>query len=239
MIYETDSEGLHKISLLCEYDSTAELEACIQIIKDFGIYADRLNKNGFRLGWEFRRKYTITCEDGVIRDVDSHIWSFDNKYKFQSLIQMAEFQNELEEKLRAYDRKELYQLSSETDVYDETGQLIEWESLPLKTKLKIRTENGLSDAGYDDIRVFSGAFPIKDFYTFCNELHLQVNGDVSDYTIALTEENETHNYRFSYSFYDDIGFYYLKDGEKKYDYIWSFSLGYGLVSEITGMSLSF
>ena len=95
-----------------------------------------------------------------------------------------------------------------------------------------------SAIGNDDIRVFSGAFPIKDFYTFCNELHLQVNGDVSDYTIALTEENETHNYRFSYSFYDDIGFYYLKDGEKKYDYIWSFSLGYGLVSEITGMSLS-
>ena len=239
ILNETESEGLHKVSLSCVYDSTAELEASIQEIKDFGIYADSLNKDGFRLRWEFRRIHPISCEDGVTRDWDGYIWSFNNEYKFQSLIQMAEFQNELEENLRAFDRQRIYQLSQETDVYDESGQLIEWESLPMKSKLWLRTEDGFSDAGYDDVQVLSDAFPIKDFYTFCNELQIQTNGDASDYTVTVTEGDETHEYHFSYSFYDDIGFYYLKDDERKYDYIWCFSLGHGLVSEITGMPLRF
>ena len=237
---ETESEGLHKVRLLCVYDSTAEIDASIQEIKDFGIYADSLNAHGFRLKWTFQRNHPIICEDGVTRNWNYDLWSFDNIYKSYSLVRMTEFQKELEENLHAFDLRTIYQLSPETEVYDESGRLIELESLPgSRAGMLEKNGDGSYDRVFEDIWVVGGMLPIKHFYTFCNELQIPTDGDASDYTVTVTEGNETHEYYFSYSFYDDIGFYYLKDGEKKYNCIWCFSLDHNVVSEITGMPLRF
>ena len=238
VLSERDYEGLHKVSLSCSYGSPEDIDAGIQEIKDFGIYADRLNGRGFRLDWTFMRNHRIACEDGVTRDWNEQIWSFDNTYKDLSPVQMAEFQDELEEKLRAFDRRRIYQLSPETEVYDGSGRLIELESLPWsRTGMWIRNEEGSFDTVYEDVWVVGSMLPIKHFYDFCNELEIPVSGDPSDYTVTVTDGGETHEYRFSYSFYDDHGFYYLKDGEKTHGGVYSFSLNNDLASEITGIPL--
>ena len=239
VLHEWESEGLHRVSFSCAYTDLQEMEACMEQARDFGAYVDGLYRRGLYFSWSFNRTVSIDCADGAARTLKQQIWHFDNTdTSYQDRAEMARFLEELDEKLKDYDKKCLYMLSPEREVLYEDGQLIEWETLPGLDSIRPEEGSGYTEQDFEMIPAFLVALPYKSLYALCEKLGMEPEGTPADFSVTRKEEDRTHEYRFSYDFYDEDGFYYMKDGEKVYEAV-LFCIDSRRASEILGITLHY